>query len=181
MSRLVLVRHARPVVVPGAPPETWELDERAREDCVLLAHTLRDLELPAIVSSPEPKARQTAAVLGLRLGVPVAEDAAFREAARPSEWVDDYRAAAPAYLASGGDSRWEPHTAVVVRFAAAIERARKANPGRDLVVVSHGLAITLYLDALGLVDPIPFWDTLTLPAAWEATNDTAHDLLLPPP
>lgn len=181
MSRLVLVRHARPVVEPGVPPETWELDERAREDCVLLAHALRDLESPAIASSPEPKARQTATVLGLRLGVPVTEDAAFREATRPTEWVEDYRAAAIAYLASGGDSRWEPHTAVVARFAAAIERARKANPGRGLLVVSHGLAITLYLGALGLVDSIPFWDTLTLPAAWEITNDTARNLLLPPP
>ncbi len=179
MSRLVLVRHARPVTVPGASPETWELDERAREDCVLLAHALRDLESPAIVSSPEPKARETATVLGLRLGVPVTEDDAFREATRPPEWVEDYRAAAIAYLASGGDSRWEPHTAVVVRFAAAIERARKANPNRDLIAVSHGLAITLFLNALGLVDPIPFWDNLSLPAAWDVANDTVQNLAPP--
>lgn len=176
MPRLILVRHARPVTVPGAPPETWELDERAREDCVLLAHALRELDSPAIVSSPEPKARETATVLGLRLGVPVTEDDALREAARPNEWVEDYRAAAIAYLASGGDSRWEPHTSVVVRFAAALERARQANPNRDLLVVSHGLAITLYLDALGLVDPIPFWDNLTLPAAWEVQDDTVRNI-----
>ena len=58
-------KRALPEVVPGALPRSWELGERGREDCVLLAHALAGRVGPVAFCSSEPKARQTADVIAL--------------------------------------------------------------------------------------------------------------------
>ena len=85
MSRLILVRHAMPEVVQGTSAKFWGLNEAAREDCVLLAHALPP-GISRILSSDERKARETAEVLGLRLGLEVDIDPRFQEVDRPQVW-----------------------------------------------------------------------------------------------
>lgn len=171
--RLVLVRHALPVSDPSAHPVDWVLDERAREDCVLLAHALRDLEQPFIRTSPEPKARQTADILGMRLGAWPEDDAGFGEVRRPAACADDHVARVTTYLSGEPLPGWERSSDALSRFGAAIARARASAAGRDVIVVSHGVVLTLYVEALRRGDPVAFWQSLPLPCAFEA--DLAHD------
>src|SRR5687767_13168172 len=71
MRKLILVKHAPPLVIPGTPPEKWKLSDKGRESCGPLADAIRPHAPGAIVASEEPKAAETAAILGEKLGVGV--------------------------------------------------------------------------------------------------------------
>src|SRR5689334_5800556 len=69
--KLILIKHASPLVIPGTPPEKWKLSDKGRESCAPLAEALRPHALAAIVASEEPKARETAELVAAQLDVPV--------------------------------------------------------------------------------------------------------------
>jgi 2,3-bisphosphoglycerate-dependent phosphoglycerate mutase len=146
---VILVRHAMPELDPAVPHHDWHLGEAGRAAArELAAHLSRDAR---VVSSDEPKARETAEELGL----PVRLDARLREVSRPAVWRDDYRALARRYV--GGESLpgWEPHDAVIARFRAAATAD---------IVVTHGLAMTLFLG-----QDAAFWEELRFPDAWRVS------------
>lgn len=133
---------------------------------MLLAHALPDELSSTVFTSTERKARETAEVLALRRGSQVVASAGFSEVDRPAVWDDDEGATASHYLATGAASGWEPREAVVQRFDAAVNLAQStAGPG-CLLIVSHGLALSLWLDSVLDIDLVPFWQALTLPDAW---------------
>jgi broad specificity phosphatase PhoE len=145
---VILIRHAMPERVPGVPPREWHLGEEGRA----AARTLAAL-LPSgarIVSSDEPKAVETAE----QLGGTVTVDPRLREVGRPSAWDDGYRDTARRYIAGERLAGWETHDDVVERF-------RSAATGD--IVVTHGMAMTLYLS-----EGVRFWEALTFPDAWSA-------------
>ncbi len=176
---LILVRHALSEVVPGVSSTLWQLGERSLEDCVLLAHALPAPLAPVVLTSPQPKVKQTAAVLALRLGLEIADDARLREVEQGTGWVDDYRSLAAGYLergAVGEAADWEPPGRVIARFGetiqAAVEHHRGA-PG-DILVVTHGLAMSLWLATQSDIDLVPFWKALTFPDAWRLDFQTGE-------
>lgn len=160
-----------PEVVPGISSTLWELGEAALEDCVLLAHALPEALAPKAFTSHQPKVKQTAAVLALRRGIEVLEDERLREVGQGPGWIDDYRAAAASYLRgehSGETADWEPRERVVARFAAGVDAAIAANSSSagDLLIVNHGLAMSLWLASRSNIDLEAFWKALTFPDAW---------------
>ena len=174
MSRgLILVRHAMPEVVRGVSSKLWALGEHAREDCVLLAHALPAGLAPVVYASEQPKARETAAVIALRRGLSVVTDRRFAEVDQGDRWIeDDYRVVAARYLGGFDEPGWEPRASVVVRFTSAVDDALAVNTAGDLVVVSHGLAMSLYLASAATIDLVPFWRPLTFPDAWRLDLQT---------
>src|SRR4051794_41497745 len=68
----LLIRHAAPAIEPARPAAAWPLCDEGRAAARALGASL---SLDAVVSSPEPKALQTAAALG----APVAVDGRLRE------------------------------------------------------------------------------------------------------
>ena len=192
-AQVILVRHALPEVEQGVSSKLWGLSEAAREDCVLLAHALPP-GISAIYSSDERKARETADVLALRLGLQVQTDERFAEVDRPQVWDRDYREVAAGYLAGAEERGWEPRERVVRRFGAAVQVAgvdadsRVALPGpaptegRDyVVVVSHGMAMSLWIaSVVPSLDVVQFWRSLTFPDAWllDPEGHTAEHLWL---
>jgi broad specificity phosphatase PhoE len=176
---VILVRHAMPEVVPGVSSTLWQLGERSLEDCVLLAHALPAPLAPVVLRSPQPKVRQTAAVLALRLGLDFAGDARLREVEQGAGRVDDYRSLAAGYLergAVGEAAGWEPPGQVITRFGEAVKAALEHNQGvpGDVLVVTHGLAMSLWLAAQSKIDPVPFWKALTFPDAWRLDTQTGE-------
>jgi broad specificity phosphatase PhoE len=141
---MLLVRHAAVVVDPSTPSSEWPLSPEGRD-------AARALVLPAgpALTSPEPKARETAELAQLDATV----DERLREVARP--WSDDYGSLVRRYLGGEDVDRWEPR-------AAALERLHAALDGFDGVAVSHGLAIALYA---GL--SFDEWRALPFPAVVE--------------
>ncbi|MEO6398837.1 MAG: histidine phosphatase family protein [Tepidiformaceae bacterium] len=163
---VILVRHAMPQMRPGVASGFWTLGESAKEDCVLLAHALPKGIAPVIWSSPEPKAAETASIVALRRGFRVVTDARLSEVDRPATWEDDYRATVKRYLTNGGEPGWEPPEAVQARCTAAVDDALNRPWEGEVVISSHGIALSLYAASVATVRLPQFWDQLTFPDAW---------------
>lgn len=165
MTRVVLVRHAMPVVDPDRPPDRWELSPAGRAAAELLRGRLPADAVP--VSSPQAKALDTLAVA---LDLPadrIRTDPRLAEVARPGEPVDDdvlHRRLA--WVTGHPDHRhttWETTTAAAARFSTAL-----AELDADQVVVgTHGLVSTAWLVSIGQLAAGEaagaFWQQLGLP------------------
>lgn len=157
-----------PALAPGVPSSRWRLTEAAKEDCVLLAHRLPEKLAPFVCHSDQPKAAQTAAVIAMRRGLELRRDERLAEVDQGATgWLDDYEAVAERYLRTGEAPGWEPHDAVITRFEAAVVAATATSPEGDIVLVTHGLAPSLWLHSRSPRDDLAgFWRGLTLPDAW---------------
>jgi broad specificity phosphatase PhoE len=156
---LYLVRHAMPAVDPAADPATWALSPAGRA-------AARDLgqSLPAdalLLASDEPKAWQTLAPAGERQ---VLRDRRLGEVRRTEGFSEEFRVRRRRYVSGEAVPDWEPQPSVARRFAAAVAGAVLAAGPRDIVLASHGMAMTVWLtEAVGLPDPGEFWAGLRFP------------------
>jgi broad specificity phosphatase PhoE len=167
-SPITYVRHSMAVPEQSVHPTAWHLDDRGRADAARLAERLEVAPgIGALVTSTEPKALETAEAIGGRWKAPVVSDDRLREASRP--WIGPgYRAVAHRYLRGEVPPGWEPHGEVAARVAATVTEAVAAAAGQPVVVVSHGLALTIHLGGrLGAAfDRESFWSGLAFPDAW---------------
>lgn len=167
MPKFILVRHGESVwnserrIQGSRDPE---LSPRGRRQTDLLVSHLR-AHLPsrvaAIVTSPLRRAAQTAGQISAAYQIPVIPEPDLREMSL-GKWegmtVAEIRATYPgsyerwledplAFPAPGG----EDLRSFERRVVGALERARDAHPGADLILVSHGGVIkALLCFALGL-------------------------------
>lgn len=173
MRRVLLVRHAMPVVEPGTDPAGWTLSAAGEA----AAAALRP-RLPAdarLVSSPEPKAVQT--ITGATGLLPVT-DARFGEVRRPAEPQDGWRAARHAWVSGAHDDRhlgWETFAEAGQRFAAGVaDYSTRSGTDVDTVVIgTHGMVLTAWLVSIGFWQPgepaAQRWATLECPDVVEVT------------
>ena len=161
---LHLVRHGRPLLAPGVPAAQWELDPAAYDDVWALRASGRLPHRAAWLSSPEPKAMQTAGLL-TDGDVGVLPD--LREHERSGEWVDDFPAAVRRAFAEPdvpAVEGWEPLTACRDRVSRAVRRVLEVHGGDDVVLVGHGTAWTLVVaDLTGRPPDLDRWQALAMP------------------
>lgn len=165
MTRLVLIRHAEPAVTNDIAPAQWLLTAQGRSDATLLGQRLTAAFTGYPVwASPEIKAGQTAALAFPSTVARVREQ--LREVDRPRYAdPDDLANALKAYLEGKATDGWERREEALARLALLEADAAGL---RCLVVVSHGLLITTWLQHhLDLDDPFSFWSGLRTPDAWE--------------
>ena len=174
MTRLVLIRHARPEIDTGVPPSAWRLSDAGIADTTEFATTTSDLKITRIVASHEPKASQTAAVLSQELNIPWSSAPGLHEHERDkmqwlgeADWNELLREffANPDRVVFGRESAADARA----RFAAAVDgivSAREMSADR-LAIVAHGTVISLYAaDILGR-DPYALWRSLGMPGSIE--------------
>jgi broad specificity phosphatase PhoE len=157
---LFLVRHAMPVVSRELAPGGWPLTPEGRARGEQLRQTL-----PArayTVCSDERKAWET---LG---GAPsMVRDPRFNEVLRFGElWGADHRRLRRLYIEGAEHAGWEAHSAVVRRFDSGVTAHTAIADGRPVVLVTHGMAMTLWMVSRGLVpaaDAGRFWSELAFP------------------
>lgn len=174
---ITYVRHAMAVLDDGVHPSEWHLDDEGRVAARVWAGRLEiGAGIGVLVSSTEPKALETAEAIADRWSAAVHEDPRLREAQRP--WIGPgYRAIAHRYLRGEQPEGWEPHAAVAERMAAAVRDAVARAGDGPVVVVSHGLALSVHLgDRLGAdFDRESFWSRLAFPDAWAlGADDVLH-------
>ena len=147
--RLYLVRHSCVTVRPERPGAEWHLSQEGRAAADALADAAHWTELDAIHTSPEPKASSTAQRITARHGLPIHIERDLREVEGRS-WTDqaEYRQQVRRYLAGEDIEGWEAIQEVQHRVRACIESIIEQDAGRDVAVVSHGLALTVYLAGL---------------------------------
>ena len=164
-ASLILVRHAAPRIAPGHAAPRWTLSDEGRIGAQRLATQLAPLNASAIVSSPEPKAHETADIIARHLGLSVEIDDGFVEHKRPDlgfGTTEGFNAAIRRVFESrderffGGESANE----ALVRF----EKALVGFAQRPLIVVTHGTVLSLFAGRGG-ADSVSLWSSLKLPEA----------------
>jgi broad specificity phosphatase PhoE len=160
---LLLVRHSAPEIDVSVPAEEWRLSEEGRRLCGPITEELAALAPSVLVSSPEPKSRETAELIAPSLGLDVRVVDGLRETARRTvSWL------APADFERGVRALFErPDEIVFGEESAAGALARFEMAVADLpdsaVVVSHGTVISLYVAAQTGLDAFYVWRSLGLP------------------
>jgi len=169
-ERLVLVKHAMPVIVPDVPPRTWVLSDDGRLAAAGLAEQLAAFDPVAIVTSTEPKAEVTGAIIASHFGLTHSTAPGLHEHERdivPFDTTEMFHQriqrlfAEPSVVVYGTESADAAHA----RFEGAVRSIADAQPAGTLVVVAHGTVISLLVARANGFDPFPFWRGLGLPSA----------------
>jgi broad specificity phosphatase PhoE len=165
VSSVFPIRHAEPHVLEDIPALEWPLSEKGRGDARLLGASLAGRTPSSIVwTSPERRASETAALAFPQATTAVREQ--LSEVGRP--WYaseDEHLGAVAKYLSGKVIEGWEHHDEVIFRIARL---SPDLESFEGLVLVSHGLLLTTWLDdQIGLDDPLSFWSNLCMPDAWE--------------
>jgi broad specificity phosphatase PhoE len=169
---LILVKHAMPQVDVDTPAHLWRLrPEGAAAAGTLALRILARYQPSKVVASVEPKATETGSIIAERLRLPFATAEGLHEhdrrgvgflgrakfAARIHDLFEQ-----PDQVVFGSESA----TDALTRFATAVDRAiaEDASGGGDVVVVSHGTVISLFVATRSDVDGENLWATLGLPS-----------------
>lgn len=169
VARLVLVRHAQVAPDPALPATAWPLSDRGVADAAALGRHAALEEVPRFYHSPKVKAASTAAIIAS--GRPVVPLADLRELERGAAgWLPDpegYRRLVLEILRRPDESvqGCEPARQAQRRVTEAVSAAVAGAEGRTVAVVSHGIALTLYLCHLLQLDPPDptIWESIGTP------------------
>lgn len=169
LRHLILVKHSLPQIEPAVPAREWQLSDEGRNRCAALAQQLAAYRPASIVSSHEPKAAETAALLaaGLHTRARSADD--LHEHDRyAAGWLGTparFNAAVEAFFAHPSELRFGSETAdqAHARFAAAVAREVAAADG-NVIIVAHGTVIALFVARCTGAAPFPLWQRLGLPS-----------------
>ncbi|MBU1376531.1 MAG: histidine phosphatase family protein [Alphaproteobacteria bacterium] len=166
-ASLILVRHGRPVIDRDIPPPQWGLCPEGRDAVAALAEKLIPFGAEAAISSPEPKALQTAEIIGQRLGLAVEVEHGLHEHKRSHVSFGteaEFRQriaqvfANPTVPAPGGESAEQ----ACDRLATTLAK----HTVRPLIAVTHGTVLSLYVARLLGLDAHDLWRNLHTPDAF---------------
>lgn len=169
MAALVLVTHSLPAIDPSARPDSWSINDTGRRRCRRLADLLAPYAPAAIMTSPEPKARETALLVAHRLGGTVAVMHDLRKQERAAlGWLDDD--AFEAAIAGALDRPTEQVGGMEAieharsRFTDAIERLLARHAFGNVIVVAHGTVISLFAAPRFGLSILDLWQRLGMPS-----------------
>jgi broad specificity phosphatase PhoE len=138
------------------------LNARGREQAQALAEELADERVDAIYTSDLSRARDTAEIVGTRVGVPVVVVAGLREVdVGPIEGLTAEEASA--FDGWQGESR-ESHSA---RVLGALDEIAERHPDEHVLVVTHGGSMRRMYEQLGLETSGPFENCVVWTCAHE--------------
>jgi len=168
MRKLILIKHAKPEVVPAVASDLWKLGAEGRAACGPLAEKIRALAPVAIYTSTEPKARETAEIIGEALGVPVHPTEDLHEHDRSNEPHMDTREfiSLMALLFKEPDREvlgLETADEAYERFAEAVDDILEKSAG-DVAIVSHGTVIALFAQRRLKKDGFGLWRQMGQPS-----------------
>jgi broad specificity phosphatase PhoE len=167
--RVVLVRHSLPDIRRDVPAAQWGLSEAGRARAEAFARHVDPGSARTVFSSDEPKAVETATALAAAWGLDVQPTRGLHEHDRPEakmlsrdQFEDRIRQmfARPADLVFGAETAERARR----RFTAALMRL-VVRSSEDVIVVSHGTVMTLFIAEATGVDPFAFWKKLDMPCA----------------
>lgn len=170
MPTLILVRHSISRQQPGISAHEWELTDEGHARCKILAERLKIYSPEVIVTSPEPKAQQTAKILAAELGKSLETEVGLGEHRRETAtyFADEteFRAKVHELLIKPDELIFgeETGTAAYQRFRSAIGSILARYPAKNVVAVTHGTVMSLFVARVSHLDPIDFWQNLGMPA-----------------
>lgn len=168
-GRLILVRHAAPRQDPAQPASRWQLSEAGRLSCARLAERLAAHAPGVVVTSAEPKAVETGALVAARLGLPTEQAEGLHEHRRervPFTSLEQFERSVAALFERPDELALGEETArqAADRFERAVRDVLARHPAETVAVVAHGTVITLFVARHAGLAPVAFWRRLGLPA-----------------
>jgi broad specificity phosphatase PhoE len=169
MRKLILVKHAKPVVDDRLPSHQWRLSEEGRNACPPLAEAMRGFDLTAIITSEEPKAAETGELVGAALEKPVEAAEGLHEHDRsnvPMLPTREFISTMALFfkdrdrLVIGRESAQR----AAERFSKAIASVLESHPSGNLAVVTHGTVLALFAADHGAGDGFQLFRRLGLPS-----------------
>jgi len=166
---LILVKHSVPEIEADRPANTWRLSEEGRLRALHLAEHLESFEPEVIVSSNEPKAKETAEIVALRLQLYAQILSDLHEHDRsnvPYLAHDAFQASIrhffqkPDELVFGSETASEAHA----RFFRAVHSILNVYRNKTVVIVTHGSVISLFVSRLTGRSDLELWNMLGLPS-----------------
>lgn len=170
MKQLILVKHSLPKIVEDVPAREWELSEKGRALAEILADRLRQYQPEIIISSNEPKARQTAEIISANLGgVAFRVENGLHEHDRnhsPFYSQETFQSLVREFFTKPDVLVFGDETAnqALIRFRDSINAILPSHANKNLVVVSHGTVISLFVSWLTGMDGYLLWKELGLPS-----------------
>jgi broad specificity phosphatase PhoE len=169
MYKLILVKHSLPEILPEIAANEWHLSTEGRRRCQVLGDELAGYDPDLIFSSPEPKAGETAQIIAQQLVKPLFIVPGLHEHERKTVRFtnEDQFAASVKELFKQPDALvFGEETAAqsLNRFSSALDQLISQNRDQNLVVISHGTVITLFVANICDIAPFPFWSRLDLPS-----------------
>lgn len=161
---VTLLRHAAPQVLPQVEPARWSLSPDGRQAASLLRGQLPGRTV--LASSPEAKAIETLSLAAVSDPRHLHVDDNFGEVQRIEPFDENHRSRRLAWVRGELDDRhtgWETPPQAAERFQAGLDAIEG-----DVVVATHGMVMTAWLVACGIVEPGAaagaYWASLTFPA-----------------
>ncbi|MHA1960391.1 MAG: histidine phosphatase family protein [Candidatus Thorarchaeota archaeon] len=152
-SDIIFLRHAETTIKYDLPPSKWPLSDRGKRAAAKLA--ISDLldDATSVFSSTEPKAYQTAMIFAIKLKRAVVYEPALNELNRDGGMLmtsEGYRKAVHSVLMDPNHKEfgWETSSSALSRFRSGIERLQSVHKDETILVVSHGIVLTLYFSYL---------------------------------
>ena len=166
---LILVKHSLPEIVETVPAREWKLSEDGKRRAEVLARQLVPYHPQILIASTEPKAIETANIIGhkLQLQVQVLENLHEHDRRNSSliskekfdESIREFFAK-PSVLVYGNETADQAHQ----RFSEALYSILSAHENKTIVVVAHGTVISLFVSRLIGTSAYQLWNELGLPS-----------------
>ena len=166
---LIVVKHSLLEIVDSLPGRAWKLSDEGRTRAQQLAEKLTQFQPEVIVSSVEPKAKETAEIIAGRCNMElhIAEDLHEHERNNVSYLSrDEFQEAIgeffknPDALVFGSETADEAYA----RFYQAVQSVVNDYAGKTIIMVAHGTVISLFVSHLTGISDLFFWKELGLPA-----------------
>lgn len=170
---LILVRHARPSIDPERPAAEWALSPEGRAAAAALGPRLAPWAPGRMLSSPEPKALETARCLARALGLDekrLEVVPGLREQDRTGvpffEEPGEFERRVVGLFRRPDEPSLGPESAAAAerRFTEAVRGALERRRPPCVALVTHGTVMSLFLGRATGLDPLAIWRRLDLPA-----------------
>jgi broad specificity phosphatase PhoE len=167
--RLVLVRHSLPEIKRDVPAAQWALSESGKARATEFARHVDPGSARSVFTSEEPKAVETATALAAVWGLDVQPMPGLHEHERPEARMfsrDEFEGRIRQMFARPRDLVFGTETAERARrrFTLALLRLM-ARTTEDVIAVSHGTVMTLFVAEATGAEPFAFWKSLQMPCA----------------
>jgi broad specificity phosphatase PhoE len=176
-NSLYILRHAETKVYPEKLAREYNLTRAGRQQTRELAESQVFEKIDGIIYSSEKKAKQTATILNKEIDVDMYELPELDELDRNHEGVitnSEYRARVRATLSDWEQNEpgWESGISALSRFNEGVRRINIMFHDMNILVVTHGLVMTLYFSELKNLRNIAFerWAQLKF-LSWGLVRD----------
>jgi broad specificity phosphatase PhoE len=166
---LILVKHSVPEIEEDRPASTWPLSKEGQFRAHQLALELEPYPPDMILSSDEPKARETAEILAGHFRLDLETSPLLREHDRSKVSYLSHEAFQasvreffqhPDQHVFGTETADEAHG----RFYQAVHSILNQHKNKTVLIVSHGTVISLFVSRLTGSSDFELWSRLGLPS-----------------